>query len=132
MPRSLEYTEAMGDKICSMIAAGESVLKLSKTKGFPTQQTIFKWRNLVPEFAEKYARAREQQMEAWAEEIVKLADQANSETFNAQRLKVDTRKWLMSKLAPKKYGDKQAIELSGSVDLAGKLAAARERAKKQG
>lgn len=46
------------------------------------------------------------QMEAMAEEILELADQADAETYNAQRLKVDTRKWLMSKLAPKKYGDK--------------------------
>lgn len=78
-----------------------------------------------------YARAREQQMEAMAEETLDIADETNRDTIIKKgkdgseyeapdaewiarsKLRVDTRKWLMSKLAPKKYGDKITNELTG-------------------
>jgi hypothetical protein len=52
-------------------------------------------------------------MEAMAEEILEIADSADSENYNPSRLQVDTRKWLMSKLAPKKFGDKVEQFISG-------------------
>jgi hypothetical protein len=62
-------------------------------------------------------------MEVMSQEIIDIADESandtqfddvgnprqNSEWINRSRLRVDTRKWLMSKLAPKKYGEKQEI-----------------------
>ena len=83
------------------------------------------------EFSEQYARAREQQQEFYAEEILDIADDGqndymerlnkngeiemvvNHENIQRSRLRVDTRKWIMSKLAPKKYGDKVQQEISG-------------------
>jgi hypothetical protein len=66
-------------------------------------------------------------MEVWSEEIIEIADDAASDKFtdangnervdnehiNRSRLRVDTRKWLMSKLAPKKYGDKVDLRHAG-------------------
>ncbi len=66
-------------------------------------------------------------MEALAEEILEIADDGSNDTYetedghekvntdviNRSRLRVDTRKWLMSKLAPKKYGDKVEQFISG-------------------
>jgi hypothetical protein len=81
-------------------------------------------------------------MEAMAADILEIADETGRDTkfvgendtpvpdnewISRSKLRVDTRKWLMSKLAPKKYGEKQQVELSGSVDLAAKLAEARKR-----
>jgi len=85
-----------------------------------------------PQLEEQYARAKEIQMEALSEEITEISDERPVETIVTEsatitkvdnagiqrnRLRVDTRKWLMSKLAPKKYGDKVAVDHSGSVDL---------------
>ena len=57
-----------------------------------------------------YARACEQRVEVYASEIIELADEPIAPNDNAAvqraRLRVDTRKWLMSKLAPRKYGDR--------------------------
>ena len=88
-------------------------------------------------------------MEAMSDEILAIADDstndamtitrrdgsesevADNEWINRSRLRVDTRKWLMSKLAPKKYGDKQQVEHSGelNVQLAERIAKARAREK---
>lgn len=89
-----------------------------------------KWAREIPEFTQQYAKAREALLEHWAEEIVEIADdgsndwvqshdednpgyRVNGEHINRSRLRVDTRKWLLSKLAAKKYGDRVAAELSG-------------------
>jgi hypothetical protein len=70
--------------------------------------------------AEDYAHAREDLIERMAQEVMELSDQEVPETGDGKKdwqaiqkhkLQVDTRKWLLSKLAPKKYGDK--LEVSG-------------------
>jgi hypothetical protein len=66
---------------------------------------VFKWLRDFPDFLNSYARARETQAELMAEQILAIADSADAESYNPARLQVDARKWLMSKLAPKKYGD---------------------------
>lgn len=96
--------------------------------------------------AEQYARAKGAQLEAMADEMVQISDEAlvgtitketKDGTFqevgdNVQRAKlmVDTRKWLLSKLAPKKYGER--VEIDGKLDLGHtlveRLANGRERA----
>lgn len=82
-----------------------------------------------PEFSEQYARAREAQADKLAEEALQIADDGRSDTcvdgdgnvktdtevIQRSKLRVDTRKWLASKMAPKKYGDKVAI--GGADDL---------------
>jgi hypothetical protein len=64
-------------------------------------------------FASRYAQAREALMDHWSEEIVVIADDQTAEP-NDRRVRVDTRKWLMSKLAYRRYGDK--LIHSGDAD----------------
>jgi hypothetical protein len=61
-----------------------------------------------------YTRAREQQYQRWAEEILEISDDDTLDP-NARRVRVDTRKWLLSKLLPKQYGDK--IDVNTTVTL---------------
>ena len=89
-----------------------------------------KWAAEKPAFSEQYAKARELLLEHWAEEILEIADDgsndwmernakdnpgwvANGEHIQRSRLRSDNRKWLLSKLAAKKYGEK--LELGGEV-----------------
>lgn len=72
---------------------------------------------------DQYARAREALVDWYADEIVRLAiedagsDDDNPVRVNRSRLRVDTLKWLMSKLHPKKYGDKVELEHGGKIGL---------------
>ena len=96
----------------------------------PCVATIFNWMRVHQEFLEQYARAKEAQADALAEELLDIADdgsndwmevhdrdntgwKANGEAIQRSRLRVDTRKWIASKLKPKKYGDKLTQEHSG-------------------
>ena len=62
--------------------------------------------------SEQYARARTDLIERMSDDILEIADHPPADAVEgaAARLRVDTRKWLLSKIAPKRYGDKVEVE----------------------
>lgn len=118
--RPLEYTQEMGDYICELVSStGHGLLKLTKLyPELPDKMTINRWRHRVPEFRAQYALAKLEQADILAEECLEIADDdsndtkvnfdgseiCNTEFIARARLRVDTRKWLASKLLPKQYG----------------------------
>ncbi len=62
--------------------------------------------------ANRYARARARGLDRLAEEILDIADDEEIPA-DSRRVRIDPRKWLLSKLAPKKYGDKTTTEHTG-------------------
>ena len=127
--RQLTYTPSIGATICDRLAAGESLRAICRDRGMPLEQTVRGWViDGVEGFAAQYARARELQAMRWAEEILDYADDKKADA-NRSRLQVDTRKWLLSKVLPKVYGEKLDLNHSGSIGLVGALEAARERAR---
>lgn len=112
--RHSEYTQEMAEKITERLANGESLRAICADDGMPSKATIFKWLSQRKDFADQYARAREEQAESFAMDIVSIADGDGTVEDNAvmtarDRLKVDARKWVASKLKPKVYGDRQVI-----------------------
>jgi len=98
---------------------GLSALKACQAAGV-NQSTFNDWLNDDAKLAAEYARAREELIERMAQEVLDLSDsdvgmlpdgKKDWAAVQKHKLQVDTRKWLLSKLAPKKYGDK--IEVSG-------------------
>jgi hypothetical protein len=84
--------------------------------------TVWKWILRHPDFAEQYAKAREEQAETYADEIIAIIDEQPQQVVDDkgvartdsgwvawQRNRVDARKWVASKLKPKKYGDRVAL-----------------------
>lgn len=129
--RPSDYSVGLGDAICLLISEGQSLRAVCDQEGMPDKSTVFRWLAKHEEFRDKYARAREAQADEFAEEILDIADDGTNdyterknrdgstvevvdqEHINRSRLRVDTRKWLMSKMAPKKYGDRVTTELTG-------------------
>lgn len=105
------YDTAKVDTILARIADGDSQDAVCKEVGI--SPTIFRVWVLDDKdgLAAKYARARAMQMEAHEQRILDAAYEDDDP--NRSRLKIDAHKWLMSKLLPKKYGDKQQVELTG-------------------
>jgi hypothetical protein len=91
-------------RICLEIAEGKSLRSICLAHDMPASQTVRVWLALDAEFAAQYARAREEQADYYADEIIEIADTA--EDANLARLRIDARKWKASKLRPKKYGEK--------------------------
>lgn len=126
------YSKELADKVCERIAEGASIRTACAPDGMPSISTFFKWIRENQEFAQQYARATEERTEAMSEDILDIADDGsndlmtiqkgsqsyeieNKEVTNRSRLRVDTRKWLMSKMKPKKYGDKVDVTSDGKA-----------------
>ena len=100
---------------------GLSAYKSCHAAGVP-HSTFMDWLKADAALADNYARAREDLIELMAKDLLEIADapvgstdsgSTDSGAVQKQKLQIDTRKWLLSKLAPKKYGEK--IELSGDA-----------------
>lgn len=113
----VKRTEQERKDLCDAVIEGMAEDHLSCFKacvqaGVPNS-TFMLWVSEDAQLAERYMRARETLIEYIAEETMEICD-ASAETaveVNKQRLQVDTRKWLLAKLAPQRYGDK--LHLAG-------------------
>ena len=90
----------------------------------PNKRTVFRWLRTDDEFCHQYERAKAEAADFLAEEMIEIADDGtndymealgddagiayryNGEHVQRSRLRIDARKWIASKLKPKKYGDK--------------------------
>jgi hypothetical protein len=117
MGRHSVYTPELAARICARLASGESLRAICADEDMPPESTVREWAVDDREgFAAQYARAREAQADFHADEIIEIADSA--EDAQLGRLRVDARKWVASKLAPKRYGERLDVAHSGDVHLA--------------
>lgn len=104
------FTQELADTICERLSDGESLRAICSEQGMPRKATVFRWLAEDKAFCDQYARAREEQAEGLADEIVSISDGGGEDSdVQRDRLRVDARKWVASKLKPKKYGDKQLV-----------------------
>lgn len=105
--------ETIKPLICERIASGQSLRAICAEEGMPDASTVTRWLADDAAFCTQYVRAREQQADFYADEIIEIAD---TETDAAKaRNRIEARKWKASKLQPKKYGDKIDVSHSGSI-----------------
>lgn len=143
------FTQAIADEICERLSDGESLRAICRDERMPAKSSVFKWLAETPAFSDQYARAREAQADALFDEILDVADdarndwmerlgeedgdlgwKANGDHIQRAKLRVDARKWMASKLAPKKYGDKVTnIHEGGDKPIEMSAVTDRERAK---
>lgn len=138
--RPSSYTEETGNAICERLMSGESLRSICSDEAMPEKPTVLRWLRDIEQFRTQYTIAREVQMELMAEEILSISDDDSGDDtpftgvnhVNRHRLMVDTRKWIMSKLAPKKYGDKLDISSGGEkiTSVTVSVIASREEAAK--
>jgi P27 family predicted phage terminase small subunit len=99
------YSQETADRICREIASGASLRAICAAPEMPHIDTVRKWlAGGHEEFLAQYVRAREEQADYYADEMVEIAD--TTDDPQKARLQIDARKWKASKLAPKKYGEK--------------------------
>ena len=124
MAYSKEEIEEVFSLVMTRIIEGESLRAILRDKDTPSPETFYKWISEDDTKAKRYARACEYRADAIFDEIIEIADETSNDTIidddgnerpnhewiSRSRLRVDSRKWIASKLAPKKYGDKLDID----------------------
>lgn len=125
--RPTDYNEEIAREVCLRMADGESLRKICSDASMPDKSTVLRWVARHESFRDQYAQARELSQEAVAEEYFDLLDETPpmkpDGTFDAAAVawyknRADARKWYLSKIAPRKYGDKIQTEHSGVIGYA--------------
>lgn len=131
--RPSKFTSKIADDICKRIAEGESLRSICREDQMPVISTVMKWLLEADKrgFSEQYEIACNARAELMFEELLEIADdgtndytkkeRADGETYmvldaehvQRSRLRVDTRKWYLSKVLPKKFGEKLDVSSLG-------------------
>lgn len=126
------YTPELADAIIGRLVTGESLVSITKRADMPAMHTVHDW--ITKDrcgFAPRYAQARRVGLEIMADELLQIADEplegitreehsdgtykiTKADMLGHRRLQVDTRKWLLCKLFPKRYGNKTNVEVTGT------------------
>jgi len=114
--RPSDYTPELGDYICARLSAGESVKKITDCDDMPSRPAVYRWLREHEEFRNNYTRATEDRADHIFDDMFEIADEGSPEDVQRARLRVDTRKWALSKMIPKKYGEKVETTLKGDED----------------
>jgi hypothetical protein len=122
------FTQEKADRLCELIAQGKSLRKAAADIGVDPSTPLL-WCKASTDFDQQYTRAREIGWKLLAEEILEISDDTsrdmietdagekpNLELVARSRLRVDSRKWMLSKMLPKIYGDKLETTLKGDPD----------------
>jgi hypothetical protein len=105
------YSLTLAAKMCELIGGGLALKEVCELPGMPGRTTAYKWLALHDDFANMYARAREERADLVADEVIGIAD-TDPDPARA-RVRIDARKWWAAKVNPKKYGDKTQAEITG-------------------
>ena len=125
MAYSEEEKNKIFDEICYNIAyKGMALRNILKADNMPNTETFYRWLVEDDYKSKRYALATDERSDKIFEEIIEIADATsddviidkdgneivNHNVIQRDRLRVDTRKWMVGKLNPKKYGDRVAID----------------------
>ncbi len=124
MGRPKLYTDELARDICELLMIGNSLRAVCDLDGMPHIATVMRWLSTnESDFCEQYAHARQVQAEYLLDELIDIADDSandyvivdgqerlDQEHIQRAKLRIDTRKWNIEKLAPKRYGNKQQVD----------------------
>jgi hypothetical protein len=146
MGRPSTYSADVAAEICRRLSTGETLKAICREDAFPPDATVRLWAlNNVEGFAAQYAAARDLGLDAMADDLLEIADtpqdgvtttdqewgtsEKRGDMLEHRKLRYDARKWYLSKLAPKRYGDRLNVEATVDVSVGAAMAAARDRAR---
>ena len=93
--------------ILDRLSQGDTVWGVARALGI-SHTAFYEWVDRGGEArAAALARARARGGQSLAEETIEIADSASPQEAQVAKLRVDTRRWLASKMDPDTYGDKQ-------------------------
>lgn len=134
--RPSKFSQELLDEICDRLSRGEPLAVICREEKFPTDRTVRTWIQERADVSSAIACAREVGYDQIAADALLIADKPvvgekveynadgavvkrqTGDTVDRARLMVDTRLKLLAKWDPKRYGERQQVEHSGSIATA--------------
>lgn len=129
--RPSTFTQEIANTICDRLTGGESLRQICRDDNMPAASQVCLWLTKNTVFREQYSAAREAQVEAFYDDLNEIADDGtndwmeretkrgntivvpNHEHISRSKLRAEVRMWALSKMQPKKYGNKNFQEITG-------------------
>lgn len=126
-----EERERITLSVFQAMEGGKSLREACRDEGV-SHVTVLGWCDADTALSDHYARARDALIAVQVDELLDIADDGRNDTYEAgeegevrvnadviarSRLRVDVRKWALSKIMPKRMGDKIQTEHSGSLTI---------------
>ena len=120
--KPVTYTRRMADEICNRLATGESLRSICRDPHMPDEKAVRLWVIARADtFAPQFTRARELGFQSIAEEVIEISDAdytlpdgtVDNGSVQQARLRSDNRKWFLSKMMPRQFGDRVTQEITG-------------------
>ncbi len=110
------YTPELGARVCEAIRTAKSGMRklLDDSAELPSYSTVLGWADKWPEFSSNLARAREQRLKGWVEDLADISDDDTLDPAD-RKVRIDTRKWVLSKELHRIYGDKLDVTSGGEA-----------------
>jgi SHS2 domain-containing protein len=124
------YTQEHFDRIWDEMAKGRSLKSICNDEGMPTERTVMRRVAADDVLCQQYARAMEQRADAIFDGMLDIADNTEKDMITLEdgreivdhnvigrdKLRIDTRKWILSRMNPKKYGDSSKVDVTSGGD----------------
>lgn len=108
------WSQEIADRICELMVEGKDMQEICQMDGMPSRATVLRWQHQRPEFDAQCARAREALAEFELHKLKKLAENCTEKNVNATRVKLNHYQWRVMKIAPRIYGDRAQVEVTGA------------------
>jgi hypothetical protein len=120
MGRPSTFTDEIFDTICGRLENGEVLKAICADDEMPDRSTVLRWIAADDGKRRRYDSARQACVEFWSDEIITIATDGSRDTVTDEkgrarcdhewvarsRLRIDTIKFLMTKINPLKWGEK--------------------------
>jgi hypothetical protein len=107
----VEFSQETFDRICELMAEGQSLRAICKGDGMPNKRTVLRWIERDDKLRLQYSEAQNLRAEHYFDEIIDIADSRSDP--QKTRVQIDARKWVLARMNPKKYGDRMTNEHVG-------------------
>lgn len=117
-----KFTPELAEQVLAELRAHGSTLKAAKAVGVD-RATIVNWVETHKEFGQHYAHAKAEGIDALVEDTIEIADappaltalgSVDTGAVAHNKVRIETRRWYAERLAARKYGVLQKMELTGS------------------
>lgn len=114
--RPTDYSDSLAEDICEKLVNGSSLRAVCRSESMPSISTVMRWIADNQRFREQYATSTEERVVGMFEDMFDISDDVPEEpaAIAKAKLRVDTRKWALARMNPKKYGDKVTNEVVGA------------------
>ena len=123
----MKYDAELAEKVLDLLAQSGSLRRVCRELGV-SRNSIIPWVvDNTEGFGDAYARAKEHGIDTLVEETLDIADDGsndymetehgpalNSESIQRSKVRVETRRWLAERLAPRRYGLRQGLDVTSS------------------